>query len=267
MVKRYIKRILLYFGYHILRLYYCDFRADDSIKKILKFKNIKSKKCIIFDVGANIGQSVERFRNYLPNANIYSFEPYLPVFEILKEKEKTDKNLECFNFGLGSTRGVFPFYKNPDSGSNSFYKRNIQGESFLISNSKVGKKNHNKTTPKEVLEFNSKINVSVDTLDNICKKKGIKKIDILKIDTQGFEAEVLKGASNMLKNIFIIELEIIFSDIYKKSSSIGAIESLLSNYGFNLWEISYIGKYATNKYNRINFIDAQFVNLNMLKKK
>jgi len=116
------------------------------------------------------------------------------------------------------------------------------------------------------LEFNSKINVSVDTLDNICKKKGIKKIDILKIDTQGFEAEVLKGASNMLKNIFIIELEIIFSDIYEKSSSIGAIESLLSNYGFNLWEISYIGKFATNKYNRINFIDAQFVNLNMLKK-
>lgn len=71
----------------------------------------------------------------------------------------------------------------------------------------------------------------------------------------------------MLKNIFIIELEIIFFDIYEKSTSIGVIESLLSNYGFNLWEISYIGKFPTNKYNRINFIDVQFVNLNMLKKK
>ena len=265
MFKSYIKKILLYFGYHILRLYYYDFRADDSIKKILTLKSIKSKKTVIFDVGANKGQSVERFRNYLPKAKIYSFEPYVPVFEILKEKEKKDQNLKCFNFGLGSTKGIFPFYRNPDSGSNSFYKINIKRESFALSNSKVGKKNHNITTPKEVLEFNSKTTVSVDTLNNFCKKQGIKKIDILKIDTQGFEAEVLKGASNMLKNIFIIELEIIFSDIYKKSSSIGVIESLLSNYGFNLWEISYIGKFPTNKYNRINFIDVQFVNLNMLK--
>lgn len=265
MFKTLIKNVCLKFGYHILRRFYYDFNADDSIKKIISYANINPKECIVFDVGANAGQSVNRFRNFLPEAKILSFEPYTPVFEILKEKEKKDKNLNCFNIGLGSKKRVFPFYRNPDSGSNSFYKINIYGDCFVLSNSTVAKKNHNKKTPKEVLEFNTKINVSVDTLDNICKKKSIKKIDILKIDTQGFEEEVLKGATNMLKNVFIIELEIIFSDIYKKSSKFGAIDSLLSYNGFNLWEISYIGKFATNKFSRINFIDVQYVNLNMLK--
>ena len=267
MLKTLVKNICLKFGYHILRRYYYDFNADDSIKKLLKFANIDSKKCIIFDVGANAGQSVKRFRNYLPNATILSFEPYPPVFEILKKKEITDKNLKCFNIGIGSTKGSFSFYKNPDSGSNSFFKINIHSSSYALSNSVEAKKNHNKTTPKEALEFNSKTNVFVDTLDNICKKESVDHIDILKIDTQGFEEEVLKGAVNMLKNTFIIELEIIFSDIYEKSSRIGFIDNLLNQYGFNLWEISYIGKFATNKFNRINFIDVQFVNQNILKLK
>lgn len=267
MLKALIKNICLRFGYHILRRFYYDFNADDSIKKLLKLANIKSRECIIFDVGANAGQSVERFRNYLPEANILSFEPYPLVFKTLKCKELKDKNLKCFNIGLGSKNGFFPFYKNPDSGSNSFFKLNIHSDSFVLSQSYEAKKNHNKKTPKEVLKFNSKTNVSVDRLDSICKKEDIKKIHILKIDTQGFEEQVLKGATNMLKNIFIIELEIIFSDIYEKSTKIGVIESLLSHYGFIFWEITYIGKFCTDKFNRINFIDVQFVNQNILKLK
>ena len=102
--------------------------------------NIKSRECIIFDVGANAGQSVERFRNYLPEANILSFEPYPLVFKTLKYKELKDKNLKCFNIGLGSKKGFFPFYKNPDSGSNSFFKLNIHSDSFVFSQSNEAKK-------------------------------------------------------------------------------------------------------------------------------
>ena len=58
--------------------------------------------------------------------------------------------------------------------------------------------------------------VNVVSIDSFCKKKNINKIDLLKIDTEGHEAEVLKGATRMLKkNIRYILIEFHFSKIYK----------------------------------------------------
>ena len=63
--------------------------------------------------------------------------------------------------------------------------------------------------------------VDVNTIDNYCKTNEIEFIDILKIDTQGYEENVLLGATNMIKNkkIKFIELEIIFFDIYNETLS------------------------------------------------
>ena len=63
-------------------------------------------------------------------------------------------------------------------------------------------------------------NVSIITLDEYCKKNNIGNIDILKIDTQGYEDKVLKGCSELIKNekINLIQVELIFADIYEKSA-------------------------------------------------
>ena len=51
---------------------------------------------------------------------------------------------------------------------------------------------------------------------------------------------------------------------YEKSSSIAGIESILHKYGFVIWDIPYIGKFADESINRINFVDVIFVNVNIL---
>ena len=58
--------------------------------------------------------------------------------------------------------------------------------------------------------FADKIKTKVKTIDDYCKTNNIKKINYMKIDTQGFEDKVLMGAEEMLgEKIDIIELELI----------------------------------------------------------
>ena len=80
--------------------------------------------------------------------------------------------------------------------------------------------------------------------------------------------KVLKLAGINFDNLVIFDIgaEVIFSDAYNKSASLKGIESILEKHGFILWDIPYIGKFADTAINRINFIDALFVNTNLLSK-
>lgn len=267
-IKNFLKKTIKYLfkrnGFEIYRKYYYDFNPDDSILKILNIASADISDISILDVGANVGQSVRRFRKYLRDAHIFSFEPNPKTFQVLLKKHANDKKLKCFNFGIGAEKRALPFFMNPDSGSDSFYQINLNGDAFRLSNTKEAKKNHNISSLKQRIPYNSTVQIPVDTLNNVCASEGLKRIDILKIDTQGFELQVLKGANNILSNTLIVEAEVIFSDSYEKTSSFGEIESLLRQYGFVVWEIPYIGKFPTENINRINFVDIQFVNTKLL---
>ena len=53
------------------------------------------------------------------------------------------------------------------------------------------------------------IKVKTNTLDNFCKIKKIKRVDLLKIDVEGSELDVLRGAKKLLNSVNIIQLEIL----------------------------------------------------------
>jgi FkbM family methyltransferase len=262
-IKKLIKNIFFLFNYIIIKKYYYDFDKDTSIKKILNYSK-RNKKIIIFDVGANIGQSVERFRKYLPSALIFSFEPNPDCYKILKKRN--DKKFKCFNVGLGLLNNNLLFFKQPDSGSSSFEKLKTNSNDFILSNTTEALKDTNKTTLKDNnIIYNTPIFVPVRTLKSITKEYKINYIDILKIDTQGSENKVLYGAGEILKKTLIIELEVILGNIYN-NSTFGEIVNFLEKLNFVLWEIPYIKKFVTKKINRIHSIDVQFVNQKFLNK-
>ena len=263
-LKKLIKNVLFKNGYHLMRKFYYDFDGNESIRKILKLAKRSPSDLTIIDVGANIGQSVDRFREISDTAKIISFEPNPEAFALLKLKKSHDKNLECYNFGIGSIDGILKFNLQPDSGSSSFKKLNVNSNAFKSSNTKEAKKNHNTTTLKKKIDFNTEINIEVKSLNSVFKNNIPEQIDILKIDTQGYEEEVLRGASNILQNTLIIETEIIFANHYVNQATFKGIEEILSSYGFYLWDIPYIGKFPDEAVNRVNFIDALFVNKSLL---
>jgi hypothetical protein len=90
--------------------------------------------------------------------------------------------------------------------------------------------------------------IDIVKLDSYVKSHNINKIDILKIDTQGYEDKVLKGAINLIKlhKIKLIKLELIFSQIYKNPLNIYDVEKYLIPNGYKLFAISDNGNLYSN---------------------
>jgi FkbM family methyltransferase len=200
---------------------------------------LKNKKNIIFDIGAGKGQSIIRFLKNFPNSIIYSFEPHLDSFNFIKKKFNKD-NVRLYNIGIGSINSTQKLHTYNHSGVNSFFKLNY----------KI------KRTVNENIFFKKKFSVRVMTLDNFVYKNKIKRIDYLKIDTQGSEVNILRGARGCLKKKIIkfIEVEIIFSKIYPIKSNFFHIEKILLPYGYRLFHIKDI--YYSHKDLKICQVDA-----------
>jgi len=130
----------------------------------------------MFDVGANIGQTWEWFRRSEAAAKIYCFEPVKDAFIELKKKAGKDANVVFENIAFGEAAGEKTI---------RLYGHNSSLNSL---NDAVMNQDFNSVEEK----------INIDTLDNYCLKNGIKKIDFLKIDTEGYEMNVLKGAEKML---------------------------------------------------------------------
>lgn len=148
------------------------------------------KKVIIFDVGANIGEySTILSEVFKGRAQIYAFEPAKETFSQLKANVSTDSAITPVPFGLGEKKAKLPLYtaKNK-SGYASVFNRRLDHYG---------------------VEFTATESISIHTLDQFCEDKGIKTIHFLKLDVEGYEISVLKGAEKMLgrKAIKAIQFE------------------------------------------------------------
>lgn len=138
----------------------------------IKFKmGVKSLKNI-FDVGANIGQTVFQLKSAFPESNIYSFEPIKMTYLQLLGNTKELQGVSCENFALGS--------KSEKKSIKVFEEKNS-----VLNSLNVSAMNSAANAVTEI--------INVSTIDEYCTSNNILQIDLLKIDTEGFEIEVLKG--------------------------------------------------------------------------
>ena len=79
---------------------------------------------------------------------------------------------------------------------------------------------------------NFQIKVDIDRLDNILAVNNVKKIDILKIDTEGHDFEVIKGLGNYLHKVKYIYFEHHFHNMLKKNYTLHDVNSFLSKNNF-----------------------------------
>lgn len=215
-----VKKIFFFFGFVLKRAHknqQFSITFDEIYKKIFS----KNKKIVIFDVGANKGQSIERFKKIFPNCIIHAFEPIKVEFDFLKKKYENDKNVHLNNFAIGSKNEEKIFFINKKSSVSSFYKFNKNTQWLKTTSREYG------VDPSSFLVKNEI--VKIIKLDYYLYKKKISNVDILKIDTQGFEEEVLIGSKkSFLKNIIsVIETEAIFDNVYEKKLNFFDLEKYL----------------------------------------
>ncbi len=248
-LKQIIKKILLFFNFKIIKINYKELNFDD----IYKIK-IKDEKPVIFDVGANQGQSIVRFKKIFPKSIIHAFEPNTIEFKKLILKFKNDKSIILNNCGVGDKKEIKELLITKVTGNSSFYKLNLDTQWIKIRS--------NETTVSEKKYTSGKQRVIIKTLDQYCKEKKIKKINLLKIDTQGYEDKVLSGSKSLLnKNIVqIIETEIMFDDVYKKYLNFIDIEKYLIPNNFRFCGYSKNGSFNNLFEGHTFFADLLYLN-------
>lgn len=194
--------------------------SEDFIeqKKILIDNNVKAET--IFDIGANVGQTTQKYRKLFPKSIIYGFEPFPKVFEIYSKNTNGEKKIHKKQFALSNKIGKAFFFSNENHYTNS----------LLAIDKKFGNDN--------AYKLKSKIEIETNTLDNFCKENNIKRINILKMDVQGGEMLVLEGAKEMLsqKAIDLIYTEIEFVTLYQDQPLFEDIRKFLNNYGYKFYK-------------------------------
>jgi len=196
-------------------------------KKIIKlFNNKFSKPIVIFDVGAHYGETIKLFVKKLNVKKIYSFEASPKNFKILKTNvlKKKSENILIFNFGLGDKIGESYINQTKETSSSTINNLNI--------NSKYFKKKLKILNIKDKDSFHHQIPIKLVTLDHFIEKNSISNIDLLKIDTEGYEFNVLKGLSKYNKIIKLVYFEHHYDDMIIKNYKFKDINKLLKNYGF-----------------------------------
>jgi FkbM family methyltransferase len=198
-------------------------------KKIIKLINSKfSKPIVVFDIGAHYGETIKLFLNNLKIQKIYSFEPSPYNYQVLKKNiSKYQPNkVEIFNFGLGEKISKKYINQTVESSSSTINKIN--------KDSKYLKRKLKILNIKDKDTFYHKLPIEVSTLDTFIEKKNIQNIDLLKIDTEGYEFNVLKGLSNYSHKIKLIYFEHHYDDMIIKDYKFGDINKLLKDKGFSM---------------------------------
>ena len=197
-------------------------------KKII---NVFKKNCgdnlIIFDVGSHLGETVELFNKNFNIKKIHCFEASNINFIKLKENLNKNKLTDiCVlnNVGIGDIEGK-NFLNQTEESSSSTINGFNEHSSYLKRKLKI--LNINKLD-----NYYQKIPINIIKLSTYIKKNKITNIDILKIDTEGFELNVVKSledCSNIVKNIYF---EHHYDDMIKKNYTYSDINQTLTNLGF-----------------------------------
>jgi FkbM family methyltransferase len=193
---------------------------DKNFDNII-LQEIKKTNTLFLDIGAGEAESINRFKKILPHSIIHSFEPVEERINIITNWLKTfphNNNIILNHCAMGDKIEEKTFYVNGKTKNSSFLKLN--------------EKNKQDHLKKE-------IKINVNTVDNYVKQNNIKYIDYLKIDTQGYEEEVLKGSIETLKLGIVkyIEVEIILSDYYEKTTNFYNMEKILLPLNYKLYHI------------------------------
>lgn len=228
---KYLKNFIKNKFPNIIYLYkvnkYDNYFYHDFLNDILKISrnqalNVKiSKSPIIFDVGSCEGWSALNFIDRLKNIQIHCFEPSLTSYKILKKNLNNRRNvtLNCSALSSSISKSKFYTYRNAIY-VNRMHKKTLihQGGSNEFSKAKVSI-------------------IKTLTLDNYCLEKKVEQIDILRLDANGHDLQILKGARNMLQKKRIKFINICFYSISKTLANEGSlkdIEIILNKYGFKL---------------------------------
>jgi FkbM family methyltransferase len=172
----------------------------------------------VLDVGANLGEYSAGLRRSGYKGRIWSYEPLHEAFGLLEKAASSDELWRAINCGCGSTAGSASINVAKNSESSSLLP-------MLAA--------HLASGPES--EYIAQETISVCTLDeSVIPSLGPGDNLWLKIDAQGYEAEVLKGAARLMPRVMALEVELSLVPLYQGQLLIGDMIAMLYQMGFRM---------------------------------
>jgi len=171
-------------------------------KKLLKYIQIEEFNTII-DVGSHRGELLKSLTNFnYKYENYIAFEPVSSLYSYLEREFSKEENLTLYNLALGNRVSKDKIYMNAFSSTNTFKQTNNNLFKYKIKNALSY---FMATTSENIYE-----EVQIEKLDNFIDKIP-EPLSLLKVDTEGYELEVLQGSKNFLTEhnpkFLIIEIQ------------------------------------------------------------
>jgi len=148
---------------------------------------------VVFDIGANSGDFCEAVMANAPEARVFAFEPNPIAYARLVQR--LPPNVECINSAVGAAVGAISLYDSTSS-AGSEHASTVQGVFEAI---------HRRDA--------NLLQVPLLTIDAFLEQRAISRIDLLKIDVEGAEFEVLKGAMRAIESGKIDVLQLEFNEM------------------------------------------------------
>ena len=217
-MKEFIKKMLRRSGFELSR-FSVEQSENARFISMLRANNVN----LIFDVGANTGQFGVLMREIGFDGKILSFEPLSEARENLL---KISRNDSMWQVALQSAIGE----------ENGEIEINIAGNSQSSSvldmlDTHVRAAPDSKYIGKEKVALRKLDTIAPDYMDS-------NSIVFIKIDTQGYERQVMNGAKKLMSQIVGLQLEVSLVPLYKGQILFEEVLKILKTEGFNLWSIS-----------------------------
>jgi FkbM family methyltransferase len=223
-LKRSVKRLLLALNRHVVYV------RPGEVSGLSIWEDIRlilggQESPVVLDVGAHRGESIIEILKIAPGAHIYAFEPDSANIEFLSKR--FSKTVRIFPYAVGREEGYASLHRYERSEFNSLLPIHKHESNQF--------KTQTPAMPEEV---------RVIALDSFCRNYHIEQIDLLKVDTQGFELEVLKGAGSLINEgrVKIISIEVNYDLFYNGQAKPWELDKCLELGGYRLVDIYEINR-------------------------
>jgi FkbM family methyltransferase len=171
---------------------------------------------IIFDIGANVGTWTLLAKAIFPSATVHSFEPFAEHQEAFVRATARIPNVNLHKIALGAEAKSQKLNVTDFSDASSLLELTAEGRSL------------------QGLQTVATESVEVTVLDNYVSANALPLPDLIKLDVQGYELEVLKGASKCLQHAQALILEVSFRELYEGQCLFHDVVEFCGPHGFYL---------------------------------
>ena len=198
-----------------------------KVKKFFRVK-LSNNTLTVIDIGAHKGETISFFLKNFKISKIYAFEPNKDLVKKLYNQKKFNiDKVELLDFGVGDKKTNNFLKITIDTASSTFNVINTSSQYYIRKSKILSIFSSNKSLIEKTQE------TKIIKLSSFIKEKKINHIDVLKIDTEGFEYNILKGIEkddfNMIRFIYF---EHHFDTMISKNYKFSDINSFLKKNNF-----------------------------------